>query len=652
MKKSALTRKQFYAEKFKNFLANEKPNIILIGEVSGRDTKTQFKCLKCGETFETTPHVIFRSPGQFCKKCNKKLIAESQTKTNQQFLDELKLVNADIIILDSYTKDHNKVTCKCLKCGNIFKMSPNHLLRGHGCNVCCGSIGEKLVNSLLKQYNISYFTQVSLPREEFVDIVPRLDFWTGNYVIEYNGEQHYKPIDRFGGEEKFIKQQYRDNLVREYCKDAGYDLIEIPYTAKSRNNIQEYLIPILKEGMIKNTLISRDSKNKIRVVQLLGYWEESDECYIIDRRTSQLNGKETQQPLIYIRKANQKRTLIQQFELEYNSKLKEYKDKGYKTLEELSISDLNEKEINKKLPAFNTSQNGVIKPMLCKKETDITDRSIFNQQWLASRKINGVRCLMYWNGSEVLTSTRGGSSYDISTTHLRTHPILIEIFQNNPTLILDMELYAFGKSLQQCSGAARLETSSEENTWLEMYVYDCYFTDNQNMLANERIEFLVKLAKRYKFTFCPEKIWNKGELQIQIVPHEQISGWNNMIELHDKFVSEGWEGLVIRKLDSIYKPGSRGQNWIKIKKYIDDTYKIIGYSLGMRGSEDMTFTCEMPDGKTFKASPLGNRAIKQEYVDNFETKYKNHLGDCKYFELSDEGIPCQPKFICWRFDLE
>ena len=67
---------------------------------------------------------------------------------------------------------------------------------------------------------------------------------------------------------------------------------------------------------------------------------------------------------------------------------------------------------------------------------------------------------------------------------------------------------------------------------------------------------------------------------------------------------------------------------------------------------DMTFILQMPNGQTFKASPMGDRATKADYVENFDKKYKNHLGDCKYFEISDSGIPCQPKFTVFRFDLE
>ncbi|MCI7633433.1 MAG: hypothetical protein MSS80_05280, partial [Mollicutes bacterium] len=50
------------------------------------------------------------------------------------------------------------------------------------------------------------------------------------YLIEYNGEQHYKPVKIFGGTEKFIKQQNRDILLREFVlKNPNYKLLEIDY---------------------------------------------------------------------------------------------------------------------------------------------------------------------------------------------------------------------------------------------------------------------------------------------------------------------------------------------------------------------------------------------------------------------------------------
>lgn len=47
--------------------------------------------------------------------------------------------------------------------------------------------------------------------------------------IEYQGVQHYKPIEHFGGEEHFQQQQENDRKKKQLCKDNGVNLIEWPY---------------------------------------------------------------------------------------------------------------------------------------------------------------------------------------------------------------------------------------------------------------------------------------------------------------------------------------------------------------------------------------------------------------------------------------
>lgn len=50
-----------------------------------------------------------------------------------------------------------------------------------------------------------------------------------NTFTEYNGQQHYIPIEYFGGELKFREQVARDKYVRNYCKANAIKLIEIKY---------------------------------------------------------------------------------------------------------------------------------------------------------------------------------------------------------------------------------------------------------------------------------------------------------------------------------------------------------------------------------------------------------------------------------------
>ena len=112
------------------------------------------------------------------------------------------------------------------------------------------------------------------------------------------------------------------------------------------------------------------------------------------------------------------------------------------------------------------------------------------------------------------------------------------------------------------------------------------------------------------------------------------------------------EGAVFSVPSISYKVGSRCNNLIKIKQYKSEDFTVVGYKLGLRGSEDMTFTCELEDGRTFEAMPVGDRATKAEYVKSFDNKYRGHKAECTFFNYSDDGIPTQPKLRIFRFDLE
>jgi ATP-dependent DNA ligase len=214
---------------------------------------------------------------------------------------------------------------------------------------------------------------------------------------------------------------------------------------------------------------------------------------------------------------------------------------------------------------------------------------------------------------------------------------------------MDGECYKHGYSLQQLNSVARTQVKAVDYEILQFYWYDIV---DLNSPVTERINRIKALAEPLSLTFEPEREFQYGELRIQLVPHVEVSGWDNIMALHNEYVSEGWEGLVIRLESSLYGPNKRTNDWLKVKCYKQDTYKVIGIEQGLRKYDDMVFVLETEEGKQFKAKPFGDRNQKIEYTDNFEGKYQNHLGDVKYFYYSDEGTPLQPSFIAFRPDLE
>ena len=98
------------------------------------------------------------------------------------------------------------------------------------------SRGEIKISEILDEAELDYQEEYSFPDLVSSTGYPlRFDFAVfddnGNldFLIEFQGEQHYKPKPKFGGLAGLRKQQYYDMLKREYCKKHNIMLIAIPW---------------------------------------------------------------------------------------------------------------------------------------------------------------------------------------------------------------------------------------------------------------------------------------------------------------------------------------------------------------------------------------------------------------------------------------
>jgi hypothetical protein len=65
------------------------------------------------------------------------------------------------------------------------------------------------------------------------------------FLVEYDGQQHFDPIEHFGGEERFEARQLHDQIKNEFAAKYNFTLIRIPYTVE---NIQTYLIQAIADA--------------------------------------------------------------------------------------------------------------------------------------------------------------------------------------------------------------------------------------------------------------------------------------------------------------------------------------------------------------------------------------------------------------------
>jgi hypothetical protein len=135
----------------------------------------------------------------------------------------------------------------CLKCkihGDFFESPSNLIYYRQGCPKCYKnqSSGEQEVRKILEEYDIHFEQEKNLPGLFYKGPL-YLDFFLKdeNTAIEYQGLQHMKPIDFFGGKEAFKEQQIRDNIKREYCKANNIHLIEIPFYEDTYSCLQDLI---------------------------------------------------------------------------------------------------------------------------------------------------------------------------------------------------------------------------------------------------------------------------------------------------------------------------------------------------------------------------------------------------------------------------
>ena len=236
---------------------------------------------------------------------------------------------------------------------------------------------------------------------------------------------------------------------------------------------------------------------------------------------------------------------------------------------------------------------------------------------------------MYYKDGEVCTASRGGKDYNYSLQHIIKHPDVIKFFQENPEIILDGEIYVHGLSLQTISGLVRLETNVyDECKKLQYWIYDIV---DPKMKFSDRLDVLEDVVT---------PAFEDSDAPIVMVEHVSCEGWLQIKSLHDKYVAEGFEGVVIRNPDKPYGVNKRSNDMLKIKNYKEAEFIITGISEGLR-DEDMCFVCETEDGIEFKAKPMGSRELKQEYRENIDSII-GKMATVKYFYLSDDGTPLQP----------
>lgn len=212
-------------EGYENRLMTANSNIICIGEYDGISKPALHKCRICGYEWRTTPASVLSGTG--CPKCNGRYI-----RTKEEFLKELEEANPDVELVGEFSYMKSPTLFRCKIDGTEWTAPPLNVVSGASvCPQCKETLGEKKVRIWLEKHNIPYEQQKALPGCRHIHAL-RFDFYLPelNAVVEYDGAQHYKPIEFFGGEEVFKSTIERDKVKNDYCINNNIRMLRIPYS--------------------------------------------------------------------------------------------------------------------------------------------------------------------------------------------------------------------------------------------------------------------------------------------------------------------------------------------------------------------------------------------------------------------------------------
>ena len=248
--KSRAHTKEWFEEKMKELHPD-----IEYGEYTRMKNSVHCKCKVCGFEWDTTPDSLINN-NSHCPKCVGKQTSDRCRKTHEQFLKELKEVNPNIIPLEKYIDAKTKILCKCTIHNYIWKATPNKLLiRMTGCPMCQATHNENKICKILSKWGYNFVTQYRFDDCKDKNTLP-FDVYipSFNILIEYDGEQHYYPINFNGvSKEKALESYQRtikhDKIKDDYCKSHNIPLIRIPYWM--RDELEYFLF----DELVKNKAI-------------------------------------------------------------------------------------------------------------------------------------------------------------------------------------------------------------------------------------------------------------------------------------------------------------------------------------------------------------------------------------------------------------
>ncbi len=306
----------------------------------------------------------------------------------------------------------------------------------------------------------------------------------------------------------------------------------------------------------------------------------------------------------------------------------------------------------------------LIEPMLA----SLASQPFSTTNWIYEPKFDGIRAIAYIFKGQVKMLSRNG--IDITD---KFPQIVDQLTKLTTNMIIDGEIVAINDKgvpsfeLLQARSMFKSKGKTASGPLIRFYVFDILQADTASLL-NEPLSARLPLLKKH--------VSRKSNKNVLVV--EAYTGDGK--KAFQKAMEEGMEGIVAKSLDSVYTPGKRSANWLKVKGNKSSEFVVCGFSAGggaRNGLLGALIIAERnKDGSLQYAGKVGTgfntRLLKEltkqlktikvakspvtvpkEYASKDVTWVKPELvAEIKYSEKTKQGLLRAPVFMHLRADID
>jgi DNA ligase-1 len=264
----------------------------------------------------------------------------------------------------------------------------------------------------------------------------------------------------------------------------------------------------------------------------------------------------------------------------------------------------------------------IIEPMLAKSYTKWPGVACYIQP-----KLDGIRCIMTKDGM----FSREGQPI-VAVPHL--HACLKEVFERDPWLVLDGELYNHDlrDDFNEISSIVRKKNPTaaqfaEAEAVMQYHVYDA---------VDSQLHFGSRFIERH---YAVHDSIPDDHPWIKKVETKLVQSAAEANAAYADYVDAGYEGAMIR-LNGPYERGKRSKQLLKWKEFITEEFLVKDVLPGKGNWAKAAKSIQLitADGKPFGAGIRGKRTVLTKMLENWD---HNPLASAtvRYFQMTPDGVP-------------